>query len=388
MKNLLIAAGFAVVVSLGAGLSTQASNNTVRDCGGSAIVKCGAYTQNELNSGLKSDAKALYDKYNVGIDLAEAKTGTLKSDGSIVVDGQVVATGAETFGRSGSSKKIETVGGTKFYRFDTRHVFKKDTAVFVFFNKDGTFKSAFAKMCGNPVIAKPKATPKYSCKNLSVDKISRTSFKFKAEHYAQHATHKSTTYVVRDSSGKAVYSGTESTFSTNTPGTYTVEAQMKFKVNGKTVTVTDKNCKKSFTVEKPPVKDIKVCELATWKVVTIKETEFNKSKHSKDLKNCKPPVKEIELCELETKEVIKIKENEFDSSKHSENLDDCELVEEEPEQPEEPEVPEQPEEPKGEGKIEEPEVPAELPKTGLSTGFLTVLLGALGTYATVYRLRK
>jgi hypothetical protein len=84
------------------------------------------------------------------------------------------------------------------------------------------------------------------------------------------------------------------------------------------------------TCETPEVpKDIKVCELATKKVITIKENQFDATKHSRNLDDCKTPEvpKDITVCELATKKVITIKENQFDASKHSKNLNDCKTVE-------------------------------------------------------------
>lgn len=70
---------------------------------------------------------------------------------------------------------------------------------------------------------------------------------------------------------------------------------------------------------------IKVCELATYKIITIKKGEFDKTKHSRDLNDCKKPSTPsmIKVCELATKNIIEIKESEFDSSKHSKDLNQC-----------------------------------------------------------------
>ena len=76
----------------------------------------------------------------------------------------------------------------------------------------------------------------------------------------------------------------------------------------------------------PVVKDIQVCELATKKVITIKETDFDATKHSKNLADCKekpPVVKYIKVCELATKKLITIDEKAYDATKHSKNLADC-----------------------------------------------------------------
>lgn len=70
-------------------------------------------------------------------------------------------------------------------------------------------------------------------------------------------------------------------------------------------------------------KNIQVCELATKKIITIREDQFDASKHSKNLDDCKEVVKYIKVCELATKKIITINEKNFDATKHSKNLADC-----------------------------------------------------------------
>lgn len=67
--------------------------------------------------------------------------------------------------------------------------------------------------------------------------------------------------------------------------------------------------------------NIKVCNLATKKIITIRQSQFNKNKHSKDTKNCQ--AKSIKVCDLTTKKIITIKDINYDSKKHSKNLDNC-----------------------------------------------------------------
>jgi uncharacterized repeat protein (TIGR01451 family) len=114
--------------------------------------------------------------------------------------------------------------------------------------------------------------------------------------------------------------------------------------------------KAKFNCEEPTL--IKVCELASKKIVTIDEKNFDDSKHSKDLADCaaKPPVPgEIVVCETATKEIVTIKENEFDSSKYTKDLSVCD---------------------------ETPETPAELPQTGAEGAFAIVV--ALLTAGAAY----
>lgn len=108
-----------------------------------------------------------------------------------------------------------------------------------------------------------------------------------------------------------------------------------------TVTVT-KECAPT------PEKTIEVCRLSDKKYpVTIKESEFDSTKHSKNPEDCKtkPIEKTIEVCRLSDKKIVSIKESEFDSQKYSKNTADCDA-------------------PKG-TPVETPkETPAEIPSTG------------------------
>lgn len=104
------------------------------------------------------------------------------------------------------------------------------------------------------------------------------------------------------------------------------------------------------------VKQIQVCELATKQLVTIKEADFNNTKHSKNLDDCKvTPTPQIQVCELSTKKIITINQTAFNSSLHSKNLDDC----------------------------KKPSIPIELPKTGFGLDSLTSLIGLTSLVASL-----
>ncbi|MEO7904219.1 MAG: hypothetical protein ABIR91_00325 [Candidatus Saccharimonadales bacterium] len=327
MKKLLVTIGVvAVLAGLGTTLSAVSGTYTTPNCGESAVVKCGTNNQSQLNAGLSTDVKAVYAKYNIDTDLSKAKTGLLKSNGDVVVSGKVIATGAQSVGRNAKAGTTTvTINGKKYHIHSAKAAFiGYDTPIFVFYNKDGSFKSAIAKVCGNPIIAKPVPVPAYNCDSLAVTKVSRTSFKFATKYSVKNATYKSTTYVVKDASGKQVYKGSTATYNQTKAGTYTVEATITVVADGKTKTDTSAACKKSFTVT-PEVKTIKVCDLSTYKIVTINEKDFDTKKYSKDVKNCCPP-KTIKVCDLTTKKIVTINEKDFNNKKHSKNLDDCKEV--------------------------------------------------------------
>ncbi len=110
-------------------------------------------------------------------------------------------------------------------------------------------------------------------------------------------------------------------------------------------------------------KDIQVCDLTTDKVITIKEKDFDSSKHSKNLDDCKKVTPgEITVCDTTTNTIVTINESDFDSSKHSRDTSVC-------------------------------TTPAELPETGISTGLfafagLGLIATGLGYAFTSERIRK
>lgn len=202
-----------------------------------------------------------------------------------------------------------------------------------------------------------KPVARYTCNTLTVTTVDRTNFKFTTSYTVQNAKFKSVTYTIRNANGTIVDTKTSTSNTLNytrtTPGAYTVSASVTVTVDGVDKTAPSIDCKDSFEVKEVPPKDIKVCELATKKIITIKETDFDASKHSKNLADCKevPPVKTIEVCDLTTKEIVTINESDFDASKHTNDLSKCE---------------------------ETPVTPPELPQTGAGENIVAIFgLGAL-----------
>lgn len=202
-----------------------------------------------------------------------------------------------------------------------------------------------------------KPTVSYKCESLKITTVDRTNFKFTTTYSAQNATFKSVTYTIRNSNGSVVETKTSNSATLNytqsTPGSYTVQAAVTFTVDGQDKTVTSENCKGSFKVPAVPPKKIEVCELATKKIVTINESDFDSSKYSKNLADCKetPVVKKIEVCEIATKKIVTINESDFDANKYTKDLNQCK---------------------------ETPVTPPELPQTGAGENIVAVLgLGAL-----------
>jgi uncharacterized repeat protein (TIGR01451 family)/LPXTG-motif cell wall-anchored protein len=150
----------------------------------------------------------------------------------------------------------------------------------------------------NVVVDKECQPPRvvYTCDALIIKTISTTKYEFSTRFIVSNATFKSVTYTIKDASGKAVDTKTSATapytYTQTKPGKYSVQATVNVTVNGQAKSVTSDACKGAFEVPKTPG-DITVCELATKKIVTIKESAFDTSKYSKNLNDCKetpPPV--------------------------------------------------------------------------------------------------
>ena len=293
----------------------------VRECGDNAIMRCGAMTAAELKS--KYDAndrgtKGIFTHYNISAtDVANAgsaKTGYVHPNGTVTVDGKVVATDAYTVGRHASlgGNKVNA-GGTIVYEGADR--LKSSLSAFVFFNADGSFKSAVLKVCGNPVRATPKKVvkPVYVCDTLKAEKISRTEYKFTSSATAKDgAVIKGYTYNFGD--GQTVKGGASINHTYAKAGTYAASVSVQVEVNGKIENVTN-NCKVSVTIidEK-----IKVCDLTTDTVVTINKEDFNSKIHTEDLAECD----KLKVCDTETKKIITISKNDMKST-YTEDLSNC-----------------------------------------------------------------
>lgn len=218
--------------------------------------------------------------------------------------------------------------------------------------EDGANVTVPAQTCKPPVA-------EYACKSLGITVVDRTHFNFKVQYTAVNATFKSVTYVVKNADGKVVdtkkSNSTTLAYTQTTPGKYTVQATVTFSVNGVDKTATSKSCTGAFEVPALP-KDITVCELATKKIVTIKEADFDASKYSKNLDDCKEVVT-VDVCDLTTKQIVTIDEKDFDASKHTKDLSKC----------------------------EETTTPPELPKTGMGENVAAIVgLGALIASAGYY----
>jgi|JI10StandDraft_1071094.scaffolds.fasta_scaffold02239_22 uncharacterized repeat protein (TIGR01451 family) len=92
-------------------------------------------------------------------------------------------------------------------------------------------------------------------------------------------------------------------------------------VDTPTISATNPDSCDDATVD-VPVPMIEVCNLTTLALETIKETDFNPTRHSKDPNDCK----RIQVCDLTSDIVITIREVDFDSTKQSKDTAECDKM--------------------------------------------------------------
>ena len=420
IKNLAIVG--AVIAAIAGGIwLAKPSEASVCD-GWINVITCGTPSHQDLKNVYygRNDIKALYQWNNINDAMIEGKgmkNGTVYKDGRIVVDGQVVATNAKTVQRNtrypGSSYGRETVGGHSFYKFTTQNSFVYNQfEAFVWFDDNGKFIAAIIKDCGNPVwgdATPPPAKPSLTCDALQKTEVSRNTFKFSTKATAKDgASVTSYTYDFGDGTTQTTTSS-EIQHTYAKPGNYKVTVTVNGK-EGSDVQKTSQGCQTQITVKPEP--EMQVCRLSDKKYpVTIKESEFDEKKYSKNPNDCKEVPEELEVCILESKEIKKIKKEEFNESKHTTDLSRCKETPEEIEIcvietkqikrikkeelnkeihttdlskcKEKPVTP--PETPSTPPKTPETPTPGELPKTGTANIVMSALgLGGLTTAIIAY----
>lgn len=287
------------------------------------------------------DIKQIYTQFGITrADLANTTMGSFKTDD---FNGKLKSVGRKDYNVSFRTPvKVEGTNTTVYAGAFTKdnHLSWTEKALIGKRSVDGAW-FAISLNCGNPVYVvpppKPRPAPKpaAACSNVTVQTISRTSFKINANASTSNgATIKGYRYVVTQG-GSTVLDRTVSTtgksssitYNATKVGTYTVKVTVQTSAGNKMAA----DCQKSFTVKAAPVtpvetpKTIEVCELATKNMIKINKDDFDGSKHSTDDSDCReePAPNRIEVCELATNNTITINESDFDSAKHSRDDSDC-----------------------------------------------------------------
>lgn len=280
-KKLSFIAGFALAIvglmgAAGVGVGHVSATGS-KDCDSNAIIYCGftdgsardfinkASAGNSGGSTNHHDLQAIYAKY--GLEPADydkfvtdARPGTAYKDGRIVVDGQVVATGAKSIGRlasyQGSGYFTTRIGGTTYYGNTNDKAFASNgIPVMVLFNNKGVMQFAVLSSCGNPEFGITTA-PSYSCNELHATPVSGkpSTYTFTTDaSAANNATVSKVVYDFGDGTTKEV-KGADSpsvpvTHTYAKGGSFTAKVTVYVNLPGnQTVTVTSATCQKVINI--------------------------------------------------------------------------------------------------------------------------------------------
>ena len=374
--GIAISLGFAMLGGIWLASPSQAAG-----CNSFNVVYCGTHSMSELQTAYsRTEIKELYKEWYVTETMVQGgsnmREGVVDANGNITVDGRVVATNAITVQSKAGTRQpqpqrsYKTSNGYTYYQYTTGQSFvdgPKSYNIYAWFDNNGSFITGVIKDCGNPVWGNPTtppAKPALTCDALQVTEISRNTFKFSVKATAKGgASITSYTYNFGDSNIKTTNSS-EIQYTYVQEGNYTVTITVNGKETGE-VKRQNPNCQKTVTVKPEP--KIVVCELKTNKYpVEIKESEFDKSKHSKNPNDCKEAPAKIKICVIEKKEIREIKKEEYNESKYTTDLSKCQ----ETPTPNTPSTP----------------TPSpELPKTGAGDAIMSALgLGGLTTATIAY----
>ncbi|HMQ95714.1 MAG TPA: PKD domain-containing protein [Candidatus Saccharibacteria bacterium] len=290
IKFMVVALSMLTALVVGLGIRTGAATiDTTRDCDKFAVIKCGTMTAAELRTEYDSlnvnksngsttkqaDIPAIFTA--LGIKRADLDgnfvKGVVYQDGTVRVNGKIVAKNAQTAIRNVSGTAIK--GSTTAKLVSTSKMGSAQEAL-VRLNAKGQFVFAVMTPCGNPV----KATnvvpePVYSCDALTPGKVAKAtdlkrSFTVKASA-DKGASIKDYTVDFGDGKKTANQKSNAFTHTYAKPGTYTVTASVRVDVAGSVKTVTSSKCSTKITIDKP-VTPVYACKDMT---ATPKEIKLN-----------------------------------------------------------------------------------------------------------------
>ena len=281
-KAVLATVAAVVAVGLGGFAYKQVSATEIRDCSGNSIIKCGELTPSAFINQVKAnndnnghhDLQAVYanfglvpSQYQQFADHAEM--GEDYRNGTIVVNGQTVATNAWSIGRyaswQGSGYFTKKINGVDYYGNYNDKAYGPNVnsiPVMVIFDSKGVMQFAAMTACGNPATGN-KVTPKYSCDLLQSQHDSGNTYSFSTKASAsENAKVVKVVYNFGDGSANV----TETSLSTQVKhtysksGTFTASVTVYVSLPGnQTVTVTSAKCKTQITVTPPPPQVSLVC---------------------------------------------------------------------------------------------------------------------------------
>lgn len=268
-------AASAVLITV-AGLH-NAGASYVEDCKSNSIITCGIPTSDAFITKVRADndghghqdLQAVYSDFGlVPSDYSKfvsyARPGMAYQNGTVVVDGQTVATDAWSIGRTRFSYTTPmSIDGHTYYKANDKQVLLQNLPVMVLFNSKGQMQFAVMNACGNPVKGQ-NVVPTYSCDLLQMKAVSGESntytFTTKATATnnaklvkAVYTFGDGTSQTVIDLSTPVKHSYGSDTCNTNGAATCSARVTVYVSVPGsQTVTTTSATCEKQITINVPP----------------------------------------------------------------------------------------------------------------------------------------
>lgn len=276
-KNLVVAGAFlaAFAGAVGLGLATKQYTSAAsmpRDCDSNAVLHCGATSPSEFitdvrssNNNAQKDLQVIYADSRMGALSTgdydrfknSARMGKVYKNGTVIVDGQTVMTGANSLGREkfNSQRQAITIGGKTYYYSPTSASFASDSIdAMVMFDDKGVAETVILTSCGNPVWG-TKVKPEYDCKTLNKKEVAKDTYEFTTSVHVKNASVNKVVYDFGD--------GTPAVTKTNPAeavrhkyekaGTFTTKVTVYFNLPGKqVVAVPAVKCLTQITVTPPP----------------------------------------------------------------------------------------------------------------------------------------
>jgi hypothetical protein len=247
-------------------ITTSASNQKsvqAASCSANDIIDCGITSASNFVTKYKANATkdlaAIYAHY--GLSAAQidqfsrtAVEGTVCKDGTVSVNGKVVASGARSLGRSNKSgDKAITIGGKTYYEGTTQNTFASNCLPSLVFMNGNQFIMAIIKDCANPVVATANAKPPtYACNSLTVQSLNRADRKLTVNATATGGA-KIAYYIYEFGDGAKQQTTATSVNHTYKDGSFTAKVTVYVTVNGATAASTSAACAKPVTVTPAPV---------------------------------------------------------------------------------------------------------------------------------------
>jgi plastocyanin len=255
------------------------SQAIARDCDDNAIVRCGAESiaemQQKINQNVPGDLHTILAAYGLNANmLGSAKMGEARKDGTVVVNGEVVATNSQSIGRqpiAGSHPK--NIGGGTYHESPSQTAFLSNSiSAFVFFDQNGQFIAALLTSCLNPLTGEPKPKPAYKCDNLKATLVQnkRYDYDFEAAATATGAT-TITGYTFDFGDGKSVTTSNKTVSHTyEKAGNYTAKVTVSVKIGSETKHVTDPKCTAPVPIKEP----IAACDALRLRTLSAEQRRY------------------------------------------------------------------------------------------------------------------